>query len=362
MNSNTKSLSFIFIILVLLLLWTRSFLGNGLSLMGIGFLLIVVALAFGSTCFLYRNEWRQVLGIKTKGITGKIILKAFFGGLLINIVCNVIIILGYQIIFKEAFSSPFNEHNLLKFLILALVMAPLTEEFLFRGFIQGLWQKLYSEKEKLPAKLIIVVTALLFSVSHFSFLYNISFKQFFFSAISIFVVALYFGWLRHKHQSIIPSIFAHFGANATMIIMIPITIMITTVMPNQISNFRYNIEVSQYKNDTIPYNFDPNDMAEWERSYKKFSTIERPRSEEFVKHLKGIATNIHVYFTIDTCGLIYNINVGEGVDSFYIKQYGYDYARDAMQFIKSMPLCKPYIEDGKKVEKEMCVSVPLYPF
>jgi len=371
-------LNIISIVAVLLLLWIRSYLGNVFTLLGIVFLLLVILFAIGTTWFLHRKEWCGVLGLKTKGITGKIIIISFFGGLLISIVCDAIIQISYRIIFDEVQSSPFIEENLLKFMVMALVMAPITEELLFRGFIQGLWQKIYREKEKTPVKLIIVSTALIFAISHFGFLYNISVKQFIFNAISIFFIALYFGWLRHKYQSIIPSIFAHFGANATMVVMIPIAIIISALTPNQTnSNLRWEMEIAQYINDTIPYNFDPNDSSEWKRSYEKFAILEKPRSAEIIKHLKGDEISLPVHFTIDTCGYIHSIYIFKSTDTiwvknswskarkyaadtYYIQEYGYDFSEEAIKFIKTLPQCKPYIEDGKKVEKEMKEQVQFY--
>jgi hypothetical protein len=156
--------------------------------------------------------------------------------------------------------------------------------------------------------------------------------------------------------------FAHFGFNAAIIVAPIIMSVFFVVSPSTYREFRRQQEIVPYINDTIPYNFDPNDSTEWKRSYEKFAILERPRSEEAVKHLKGVATNIYVNFTIDTCGNVYNVHVYEGADSIFIKEYGYNYAEDARNVIQSLPQCKPYIEDGKKVEKEMSVSVPLYPY
>jgi len=367
MRRRTIILTVVFIITVLALLWGRTLVNTynaKFQLTGIIFLFLIVSFAVGATWFLYRKEWCNVLGLNRIGITKKNIWKSIAMGLLISLICNFVIFVVYYLIFNEVPSSPLGELGETFIIIpLALFLAPLTEEFLFRGYIQGLWQKLYNSKEQTPIKLIFVTTALLFTISHFGFLFNITVKQFFITLIPIFIFALYLSYLRHKYQSIIPSIFAHFGFNSAMVIAPLIGLLFYIVLsPNAYREIRRQQELVPYLNDTIPYNFDPNDMAEWERSYKKFSTIERPRSEEFVKHLKGIATNVFVYFTIDTCGNIYNVHVSEGSDSIFIKEYGYNYAEDAIKVIESLPKCKPYIIDGKKTEKEMSESVPLYPF
>lgn len=371
MKKHTNILTVIFIVIFLLLFWGSNYLESiiknyGFKFMGILILAFLILFAIGATWFLYRKEWYNVLGLKTKHITAKVILKSFAVGLLINLICSIIVNVVYFLIFKEMPLSLLGElGNTLKIIPIALLLAPLTEELLFRGFIQGLWQKLYGNKEKTPIKLIIVVTALLFTISHFGFLFNVTVKQFLITLIPLFIIALYLGWLRHKYQSIIPSMFAHFGANSAMVIT-PIIVMIffmIGVSPStSFGEIRRQQEVSRYINDTIPYNFDPNDTSEWKRSYEKFAVLERPRSEEAIKHLKGIATNVYVHFTIDTCGNVYNVHIDEGIDSIFIKEYGYNYAEDARNVIKSLPQCKPYIIDGKKVEKEMSESVPLCPY
>jgi len=128
----------------------------------------------------------------------------------------------------------------------------------------------------------------------------------------------------------------------------------------RLSEIKYQMQISQYKNDTTSYNFDPNDMVEWEKSYNKFSVFERPRSEEITKHVKGYSFSITVNFIIDTCGYVNNVHVSKLVESHYAKEYGYDLTKDAIRFIESLPQCKPYVVDGKKVEKEMTAQVPFY--
>lgn len=377
MKKHIKLFTVVFIIIVLAILWIRSFYGDAkFKISGTILLVFTVLFAIGATWLLYSKKWRQVLGLTTNGITGNIILKAFAMGMLINFVGSIFIFLIYFLIFRETPTSLLGENNTLKIIPIALVIAPLTEELLFRGFMQGLWQELYKNKEKSYTKLIIIVTALLFTISHFHFLFNISIKQFLLFLIPLFIGAVYFSWLRYKCQSIIPSMFAHFGYNSLMIIAPLIMAVFVLASPSKYRELRREQEVSRYINDTMPYNFDPNNMDEWERSYKKFAVLERPRSEEVIKHLKGTATNVHVYFTIDTCGNIHNI---KGIDTiwvktsldkihkytaeaYYIQEYGYDFTEEAIKFIKSLPQCKPYIIDGKKVELEMSASVPFSPY
>jgi len=365
MKKNKTILTVIFISTVLLSLWMRScYRDTKFQLTGILFLLLFVLFAMGATWFMYRKEWCHVLGLKTNGITRKVVFKAFVTALLINIVGSGTVFVVYYLMFNEMPLPPLGDNfDPLKLISLALVLAPLSEEFLFRGFVQGLWQKLYSDKDKTPIKLIIVTTALLFTVSHFHFLFNITVKQFLLFTIPLFIVALYMSFLRNKYQSIIPSIAAHAGFNSALVIAPLIALLLSTVVsPDAFREIRRQQELAPYINDTIPYNFDPNNMDEWERSYKKFAVLERPRSEEVIKHLNGSATGVWVFFTIDTCGNVYNIHVLNGADTYYIRDIGYGYMEDVIKFIQSLPPCKPYIMDGKKVEKEMSVFVPFCPY
>jgi len=363
MKKRTLILTVISILTILLSLWMHSYYRDAkFQVPGIFFLLLLVLFAMGATWFIYRNEWYLVLGLKTNDITRKILLKVFTTALVINIIGSGTVFVVYFLIFKEMPLSLLGDNlDPLKLLSVALIVAPLTEEILFRGFIQGMWQNLYRDKEKTPSKLIITVTALLFTVSHFHFLFNITLKQFLLFTIPLFIIALYMGWLRQKYQSIIPSIVAHLGFNSALIVAPLIGIIFYAISPtHKVSEIRRQMEVAQYKNDTIPYNFDPNDLVEWEKSYKKFSVLERPRSEEIAKHIKGYSFSITVNFIIDTCGYVDNVHVSEWDESHYVKEYGYDLTKDAIRCIESLPQCKPYVVDGKKVEKKMTVQVPFY--
>jgi len=365
MKKYVNILTVIFIITALLLLWGDIYFSRITGISRYGFMrilvwLFIMSFTLGATWFLYRKEWHDVLGFKTKGITKGIIWKAIGTGLLISFGCSIFVNIAYFIIFREPPMSPFGDINKIELIFWALILAPIVEELLFRGFIQGLWQKLYSNKEKPPTKLIIVVIALLFALSHFGFLFNITVKQFFFSITPIFVGALYIGRLRYKYQSIIPSMFAHFGFNLPAAVGVIFTVIMSFVLPDNDMFSEFKKGKAQYENDTTGYNFDPNDMDEWKKSFTKFCILEKQQSAELTKHLKGQSIGIGVYFTIDTCGNIYNIYTHAEQDSIYYSIYRYDFSDEAIKFIQSLPQCKPYMIDGKKEEKLMWDFVPFY--
>lgn len=368
---NKKIATIIIIIVVLLFIWGRSYLmeinrnTNHYTIfryVGLFLLFLTVLSAVCITWLLYRKEWINVLGLKSKNITKKNIGKAFGIGVLWNVLSSIILLTVYVLVFQEMPKPNFGKISILNLLLSSLIIAPFTEELLFRGFIQGLLQKLYTDKEKLPICTIIVTTSVLFAITHFGLLFHIAVKQFILTGLSILILSLYLGWLRYKYQSIIPSIFAHFGFNIGFIVTIPLLVIffMTVKENNSFSNIKYRIEKSEYIQDTTGYNFDPNNRDEWQKSFKKFTVLKREWSPELIKCLRGTTTSIPIYFTIDTCGNINNVFADAHIDSILYTEFKYNFGKYAIKLVQSLPQCKPFIVDGKKVEKEMCEYVEFY--
>lgn len=82
------------------------------------------------------------------------------------------------------------------------VLAPITEEFFYRGFLQ-------KNLSRVSARFGIVVTALLFGLAHG----NVS--QFLLG----FLLGLYLGKITERHNSIVPSIWVHIGVNSSSMIL-----------------------------------------------------------------------------------------------------------------------------------------------
>jgi len=142
-----------------------------------------------------------------------------------------------------------------------------------------------------------------------------------------------------------------------MVLMVLLMIIMSFVSPTLRHEINTQMRRIQYANDATPYNFDPNNMDEWKRSFKKFSLLEQKQSLELTKHLNANGISVPVYFTIDTCGKIYNVYVDPVYDSGYYSTFGYSFAKESVEFIQSIPICTPYIVEGKKREKEMCEFV-----
>ena len=372
MKNKKTLLTIVLIAVPVLLLWLCIFLGKTtgesdsyfkyVKLYKQIFWPFLIMYIIGISWILYPKEWIKILGLQTQNITTKIVLKAFGVGMLIDIVCVFVVLIIGLFIFKELSNPTFFADNVhpVRAILLALLFAPIVEELFFRGFIIGIWQKLYTGKDNAPIKLIILVTALMFAFSHFGAFFSNHIKHFLNAFIPYTCSGIYFGWLRYKHKSIIPSMFAHMGSNLSSMTLAGILMVIFFGATGQFAEAKKNAIRAQYESDTIPYNFNPNDNDEWDRSFKKFVHLERQLLDEATEHLKGDATNAIVWFTIDTCGNIYNIYTDHNSDSIFHKKYGYDFGKVAVNFIKTLPQCAPYISDGKKEEKEMCESIPFY--
>ena len=326
---------------------------------GLLFWIILFLYIFLTTYWLYKKKWRNVLGISTKDISLKIIFKSLGCGLLASILINslfIVILLVFNIPVTDSFGG---KMTLLELVFGAIIFAPITEEILFRGFIQGLLENNHAiHRNKLNIKAIIVITALLFTVSHVRFIVYNEPAQWMLSLIGIFIIGLYFGHLRNKYQSIIPSMFAHLGYNISMFLLIPIILIIISIFqPDGWGKIKQRMIQIEFKNDSI-YNFDPNDHSELfksERKFLAFHNVPHPELKEYI--VNGRDALVYIYYDIDTNGISSNIRL----DSTKLSDFtGRKVAEEAFHLVKDFPPHKPYIEDGKKTKKTMSTIIPIY--
>ena len=94
-----------------------------------------------------------------------------------------------------------------------ILIAPITEEILFRGYIQQKLTELYRFQKAL------LITSILFVAIHFpgwlliNSVYDSSLFQLIDTSLRIFFLSLFLGWLVHKTKSLYPSILVHSGNN-----------------------------------------------------------------------------------------------------------------------------------------------------
>jgi membrane protease YdiL (CAAX protease family) len=88
------------------------------------------------------------------------------------------------------------------FAAFVLVLAPVAEELIFRGFLWNILER------SLPRGLIWLITSLAFALYHFDPLH----------VLSVLPLAVALGWLRLVSGSVWPAIAAHFGNNAVAVL------------------------------------------------------------------------------------------------------------------------------------------------
>jgi membrane protease YdiL (CAAX protease family) len=310
------------------------------------------------TYSLYKKEWRNVLGLSINKITKKIILKSFGIGLLIAVIVNIMVV-GISLAFDQPLSNSFDTNNItiIRLLINAFLIAPILEETLFRGFIQGLLQNNYTNRNKI----IIFLVALFFVISHYRYILHTEMLQCVLSLFGIFIGGLYFGYLRSKHKSIIPSLSAHLGFNTSFIIIGPILLIFLSVFkPVSIGYPMQKMNQIEYKNDSI-YNFDPNDWEVLFEAQRKFLTFHNAPHPEFKQYIvKGRTVFVTVFYDIDSCGSIYNVRL---IDSLYSTSEMYTSKKietEAIRLVKSFPKHKPLIKNVTREFRSVYAHVPIY--
>jgi membrane protease YdiL (CAAX protease family) len=88
----------------------------------------------------------------------------------------------------------------------ALVVAPLCEEFVYRGLILQLLRRY------LPLWAAVLIPTLLFAGTHFTFNYQ--------NAVLAGVVGLFFAWLVVRSGSLFPAMLCHAGVNLTAVFLL----------------------------------------------------------------------------------------------------------------------------------------------
>ena len=319
---------------------------------------IIILYIFLTTYWLYKLEWKEVLGLFRGNSTKKIIKQSFGRGLLLGVIANTITI-AILIIFNASFSLPFNnETTVLEVLFAAIMVAPIVEEIMFRGFMQGVLRKNYAFNEnKFRIKIIIVITALVFTIAHVRYIVYTDPLQWILSLLGILILSLYLGYLRNQHQSIIPSIFAHFGFNMSLIVAGPIIgLMVIIFRPVGWGKVQQQMNQREYKNDSI-YNFDPNTWKTLYEAQQKFLAFHNPPHPEFKPYIvKGRTVIVQVLYDIDTCGMVYNVRIGQTYDDYTSNEI----EKEAIRLVESFPQHKPLIKDGTRDAWVLNALVPIY--
>ena len=326
---------------------------------------IMILYIFLVTYWLYKEEWKTILGLSIKNVSTKIIFKALGIGLLISVWVNVSVFL-FVLFFNMPYSN-FQGNGITEVVdtilfFVAIFIAPFAEELMFRGFIQGTLAKNYSlTGNKHNIRIVILVIAFLFTVFHIRYIIYAETMQWIVMLLGIFVFSLYVGYLRNKSQSIIPSVFAHFGFNISAPIVSLIMFIIMALTPSESGGgIKQKWNQMEFKNDSI-YNFDPNDIKEFDKAQRKFLAFHNEPHPE-LKIYFGIERRtalVRIWYDIDTSGFTGNFRL----DSSYIRKRTYtgtEIEKEAFRLVEMYPQHKPYIKDGKKTNLTQTAFVRIY--
>lgn len=229
---------------------------------------------------------------KTK-LPKKVINNARLIGLLIGIISNLMLFYSIDI---DDYLKGF---NILEKISLALILGPISEEIVFRGYIQTvLGFALVKYKKQKIFWLPIIATSLIFGLLHFTAIARINFLQTLGVVIMAISLGIFSGYYKEKYKSLIPSINMHIATNLGAMVIAAFLLLISpSDVPHKI-----------FKRMNQPtYNFDMNDSAAFTNSLIDFSIYEKNTPDSLIGKIKNIS--IKIYLTVDTSGKIAVINL-----------------------------------------------------
>ena len=171
---------------------------------GQGFLIVPVFF------YLKRKKFNLIDSFRLNVVSKEIIYTTFFisiGAMILsdelNILIGMIIPIPDSFLQIETLLKPEEPFSLALLIITIVIIAPIGEEFLFRGFLQTGLEKAWNDVTKA-----ILFSSLFFAVIHFNP----------FWIIQIYVLGVLLGFLAWKTNSIIPCIIFHVIINATSLL------------------------------------------------------------------------------------------------------------------------------------------------
>ena len=169
---------------------------------------LVAPIAF----FLIKNGYKLTDNFRFKSVSKNTLLFSLalsFGVVLISSELNIIIDSIFPIpdsfLNLDSFLLPENPFSLILVFLTVVVVAPIGEEMVFRGFLQRFLEKSWSDITRA-----ILVSSLFFTLIHFNPYW----------AIQIYLMGLILGYLSWLTKSIYPSILLHMSINGTSMLLI----------------------------------------------------------------------------------------------------------------------------------------------
>tara|TARA_B100001996_G_scaffold178876_1_gene136546 strand:- start:1316 stop:2119 length:804 start_codon:yes stop_codon:yes gene_type:complete len=169
---------------------------------------LVVPIAF----FLFRNGYNLADNFRIKSVSKNTLLLSLmlsFGVVLISSELNIVIDSLFPIpdsfLNLDSLLSPNNPFSLILVFLTVVVVAPIGEEMVFRGFLQSFLETSWKDITRA-----ILVSSLFFTLIHFNPYW----------AIQIYLMGLILGYLSWLTKSIYPSILLHMSINGTSMLFI----------------------------------------------------------------------------------------------------------------------------------------------
>ena len=169
---------------------------------------LVAPIAF----FLIKNGYKLTDNFRFKSVSKNTLLFSLalsFGVVLISSELNIIIDSIFPIpdsfLNLDSFLSPENPFSLILVFLTVVIVAPIGEEMVFRGFLQRFLETSWNDITRA-----ILVSSLFFTLIHFNPYW----------AIQIYLMGLILGYLSWLTKSIYPSILLHMSINGTSMLLI----------------------------------------------------------------------------------------------------------------------------------------------
>jgi membrane protease YdiL (CAAX protease family) len=169
---------------------------------------------------LFYSQSKGLINFNVKRVNAKLLLRIILTALITFIAANITAVIAKKIIFGDidAGPSPFSKFSALQYFIFLSIIAPVTEEFLFRGFLYNMLAPLKNKGLKLlrtKVSVPVIVSGILFGLSHLILLTSGADLSFVIHAL-IFttIIGIMNGYLQEKHENntLVP-IIAHITIN-----------------------------------------------------------------------------------------------------------------------------------------------------
>lgn len=226
-------------------------------------------------------------------VSKKVKRNARLIGLLIGIITNI------AIIFMIDADDYLKGYHIIQKIVLAILLAPIVEEIVFRGYIQtilGFALAKYKNTGKI-FWLPIIITSLIFSLLHFTAIKTVNIYQTIGIVTLAFAIGLFAGYFKEKYNSLIPSINLHIFSNMGAVFALLIVLIISPSTAHK--------QIARINKPT--YYFDMNDSTKFMNSLMDFSIYEK----NLLDSMRGKFQNIPVatLLTIDSTGKIVDIQL-----------------------------------------------------